>query len=95
MSCSPEEGKKTKSIRLESFRDEMMWYQVQLLKEYFQRMNKNHKIPLKHTTNHEGETSAGKQQLGNLSRRSSQKHAIDWNLCMFCQDKYVKNIHNV
>ena len=28
-------------------------------------------------------------------RRSSREHAIDWNLCMFCQDTSVGNIHNV
>ena len=44
------------------------------------------------TESNEGETSKGKTKP---SRRSSRKHSIDWNLCMFCQDKSVNTTHNV
>ena len=37
----------------------------------------------------EGETS---REKGRPSRRSSREHAIDWNLCMFCQDTSIGNM---
>ena len=56
-----------------------------------ERLRKKHESTTKLTV---GETSTGKQQA-KPSRRSSREHAIDWNLCMFCQDKNVKSTHNV
>ena len=44
------------------------------------------------TKYNEGVTST---EEGRPSRRSRREHAIDWNLCMFCQDTSIGNMHNV
>ena len=53
------------------------------------RIRKKHEST---TESNEGETSKGKTKS---SRCSSREHSIDWNLCMFCQDKSVTTMHNV
>ena len=58
-------------------------------KRKIERIRKKHEST---TGFNEGETSTGKSRP---SRRSSREHAIDWNLCMFCQDKNVSNMHSV
>ena len=44
----------------------------------------------RNTKENEGETS---REEGTPSRRSSREHAIDWNLCIFCLDASIGNIH--
>ena len=55
-----------------------------------ERLRKKHEESL--TKLNEGETS---REENRPSRRSSREHAIDWNLCMFCQDTSIGNMHNV
>ena len=53
-----------------------------------ERLRKKHEES--QTKLNEGETS---REEGRPSRRSSREHAIDWNLCMFCQDTSIGNMN--